>query len=247
MQWKDHFSHASDDYRRWRPRYPAALFAWLGSVSPSTALAWDCATGNGQAALGLASPFERVVATDRSDEQIRHAHRHPRIEYRVASAEASGLEAGSVDLVTVAAAAHWFEPEPFAHELARVVRPGGVLAAFTYHLAHVAPPFDEPFGWLYWTVLKPYFAPATRYVDERYETLPLPGSPIPAPAFEVTAEWSLDEALAFVGTWSGAATYRDETGDDPIERIRPALTRAWGNASARRTLRWPLFLRVQRL
>ena len=160
---------------------------------------------------------------------------------------ASGLEAGSVDLVTVGAAAHWFEPEAFARELERVVRPGGVLAAFTYHLAIVAPPFDGPFGWLYWELLKPYFAPATKFVDERYETLPLPGTPIAAPQFEVTAEWTLEETLAFVGTWSGAATYRTATGDDPAERIRPRLVPLWGEPERRLTLRWPLFLRVQRL
>lgn len=109
-------------------------------------------------------------------------------------------------------------------------------------------PFDEPFGWLYWELLKPYFAPQTRLVDERYETLALPGTPLPAPRFEVTAEWTVAEALAFVNTWSGAATYRAATGDDPAERIRPRLEPLWGGEPGRRLpLRWPLFLRVQRL
>lgn len=70
---KDHFSSASERYAAYRPDYPAALFAWLAGQCAEQELAWDCATGSGQAALGLAPHFRRVVATDASAEQIRHA------------------------------------------------------------------------------------------------------------------------------------------------------------------------------
>ena len=113
MSWKDHFSHASDDYRRWRPGYPDELFAWLAAMAPSRAVAWDCATGSGQAAGGLAAHFARVVATDASAAQVAEAEAFGRVEYRVAPAEDSGLPDASVDLVTVAQALHWFEFERF--------------------------------------------------------------------------------------------------------------------------------------
>jgi SAM-dependent methyltransferase len=112
-----------------------------------------------------------VVATDVSAEQIRHAAPHPRVEYRVARAETSGLDAAAVDLAAAAAAAHWFDLVAFGAEVRRVVRPGGLLAVWTYHLGIVEPPFDALFHRFYWEILKPYFAPATRLVDERYETL----------------------------------------------------------------------------
>src|SRR6476659_9240028 len=73
MSFKDHFSKQAADYARFRPRYPRELFEYLGGVAPSRALAWDCATGNGQAAVALAEVFERVIATDASEKQIANA------------------------------------------------------------------------------------------------------------------------------------------------------------------------------
>jgi ubiquinone/menaquinone biosynthesis C-methylase UbiE len=76
--------------------------------------------GNGQAAVALAARFTGVVATDASAEQVGNAFLHPRVEYRVAPAEASGLEAESVDLVTAAQAVHWFDVPAFFAEARRV-------------------------------------------------------------------------------------------------------------------------------
>jgi hypothetical protein len=50
----DYFSDNSGNYRKFRPVYPDALYAYLASIAPSPSLAWDCATGSGQAALKLA-------------------------------------------------------------------------------------------------------------------------------------------------------------------------------------------------
>jgi riboflavin synthase len=74
---KDHFSTASDRYAAHRPDYPPELFDWLASLCPQHDLAWDCATGNGQAALGLTTHFRRIVASDASAAQIRHAQSPP--------------------------------------------------------------------------------------------------------------------------------------------------------------------------
>src|SRR5215213_5453758 len=116
-----------------RPTYPDELFAFLATLVPSRDVAWDCATGNGQAATHLAGYFERVVATDESGEMIAQATPDPRITYRVAEAEDSGLEDRSVVLVTVASAIHWFNLGRFYAEVNRVVKPGGTIAAWTYY------------------------------------------------------------------------------------------------------------------
>lgn len=241
------FSPLAERYARGRPRYPPELFAWLATLVERRDLAWDCATGNGQAAVGLAERFDRVVATDVSGEQLRHATPHPRIEYRVALADRSGLEADSADLVTVAAAVHWFDLPAFLTEVERVIRPGGVLAAWTYHLGDVEPPFDKLFGRLYWEILKPYFAPATQLVDEKYATLQLPGEPIAAPNFCVSAEWSCAQALDFIASWSGTQAYKEARGEDPVELVLPELEALWGVRETVRTVRWPLHLRAVRL
>ena len=85
---RDHFASAATDYAAFRPRYPAALFAALAECAPGRHLAWDCATGSGQAAIGLAEHFEQVVATDASAAQLSAALAHARVRYREAPADA---------------------------------------------------------------------------------------------------------------------------------------------------------------
>ena len=240
------FSRVAEGYSRSRPVYPAELFDWLASVVSRREVAWDTATGNGQAALGLADHFARVIATDRSDAQIRHARKHSHIEYRVAAAEASGLPDDSVDLVVAAAALHWFDLDRFYAEAGRVLREGGVLAAWTYHVAHVEPPFDRIFWPFYRDVVAPHFAGGAHLVDNRYEDVTLPGAAVQAPAFTVSASWTAAEIIEFVRTWSGVDSYRRTTGDDPVRELEPRIREMCGAADARHVLRWPLYFKVSR-
>ncbi len=241
------FSPLAATYARARPTYPAALYAWLAGLVACHELAWDCATGSGQAALGLAAHFSRVVATDRSAQQLAHAPPHPSVEYRLAPADRSGLAGSSADLVTVAAALHWLDFASFFAEAARVLRPGGVLAAWTYHAAIFEPPFERAFHRLYWDVLYPHFDPRVAYVDAKYASIEMPGEPIAAPSFTVTARWTLDGALDYVRSWSGALAYRKATGEDPAEPIRDELAPLFGDPSRVRTVRLPLFVRASRV
>ena len=128
----DRFGTVARGYAQFRPTYPKALFDWLGAIAPSQDVAWDCATGTGQAARGLAAHFERVIATDASAGQIAGVAPLEGVEYRVARAEDSGLAAGTADVITVAQALHWIDIERFYAECARVLKPGGVLAVWSY-------------------------------------------------------------------------------------------------------------------
>ena len=103
---RDHFSQQAAAYASHRPGYPAALFQHLASVCRRTERAWDTATGNGQAATGLAVQFATVVATDASRNQIANAKPHPGVRYMVAASEHSPLAPASIDLTTIAAALH---------------------------------------------------------------------------------------------------------------------------------------------
>lgn len=241
------YSPFARQYARARPTYPVELFARLRSLVDRHELAWDCATGNGQAALGLADHFERVIATDISAEQIRQATPHARVEYRVAASEHSEIDDGSVDLVTVASAVHWFDLEAFSEEVRRVVRRGGVLAVWTYHVGYVDPPFDGLFLRLYREVLSEYFAEGARLVDDRYESLHLPGVPIRVEPFAMRADWTLERLLAFIASWSGTQRYIEVRGEDPVREIADDLRALWGPTEGVRTIRWPLFLRASRL
>jgi SAM-dependent methyltransferase len=210
-------------------------------------LAWDCATGNGQAALELTRYFERVIATDISTEQLRHSVPHPRITYRVANAEQSGLDGQSVDLLTVATALHWFDLDRFYSEACRVVRPGGVLAAWTYHVGYVEPPFHEVMGRFYRDVVSPYFAPGARLVDDRYEGIALPGEAVDVGQYFASAAWNLDQMLTFIEYWSGSQQYMKVRGENPVTLIANELAQVWGGRDRVHTVRWPLYLRLSRL
>jgi SAM-dependent methyltransferase len=244
---KDHFSQQAPDYARFRPNYPCELFAWLAGISPSRGTAWDCGTGSGQAAVGLAAHFEHVIATDPSRKQLEHAESHPRVDYRVASAEVSRLDTASVDLVTVAQAIHWFDLDKFYAEAKRVLKPGGVVAAWTYTLLDVEAGIDELLTDFYRNVVGPYWPPERRMVDDRYRSLPFPFEPIAPPAFEIRTEWTRDDLLGYLGTWSATQAFMKANGIDPLVEFARRLTPLWPDAALIKTLRWPLHLRVGRI
>jgi SAM-dependent methyltransferase len=234
-------------YATCRPGYPPELFAWLAAAVTTRDTAWDTAAGSGQAAWGLAEHFGRVIATDASPAQLRHARRHPRIDYRVARAEASGLPGSSVDLAAAAAAIHWFDLARFYDEARRVIRPGGVLAAWTYHVAHVDPPLDGILGRFYREVVGKHFAEGARMVDARYAGLELPGEELAAPSFRASVSWTARQVLGFVRTWSGVQAYIAATKRDPVEGLAAPIEAALGGADRAIEVRWPLYLRAARL
>ncbi len=241
---KDHFSTQSAGYARHRPHYPAELFAYLAGLA-GRRLAWDCATGNGQAAIALAGHFERVVATDASQAQIDAAIAHPAVSYRVAKAEASGLEDDSVDLVTVGQALHWFDTPRFFAEASRVLVAGGIVAAWCYELCSVSPACDSAVEHLYTGIVGPFWPKERRLIEERYAGIEFPGIELVPPAFEMKSQWTVDDMLGYLRTWSACQRYRRERGEDPVGLIDDELRRAWGTAP--RKVRWPLTARISRL
>src|SRR5688500_8320225 len=178
---KDYFSASAAEYAAFRPRYPEALFEFVASLPARRRTAWDCATGNGQAAIPLAKRFDRVIATDASAEQIAHAERGARVGYRVALADASGIEAGSVDLVTVAQALHWLPLDAFFAEVRRVLAPGGALAIWCYARLSIAPDIDQVIERYYAGTLAPYWSPERALVDQGYRTIAMPIAEVEPP------------------------------------------------------------------
>jgi ubiquinone/menaquinone biosynthesis C-methylase UbiE len=141
---KDHFSRIAGSYATFRPHYPEELFAHLAGLCAQCDLAVDCGTGNGQAAIRLAAHFAKVVAIDPSAEQIAAAIAHERVLYAVVPAERMPVDDKSADLITAAAAAHWFPHDAFHAEVRRVLKPGGIVALWTYSAYRELPfPFRD--------------------------------------------------------------------------------------------------------
>jgi SAM-dependent methyltransferase len=245
MSFKDHFSEQAADYARFRPGYPRELFDYLVSIAPSRRLAWDCGTGNGQAAAGLASVFDAVIATDASEKQITNAELHERVDYLVAPAEDSSIDFGTVDLIMVAQALHWFDLDRFYAEARRVLKSDGVLAASAYNLLHINPAIDEVVNRYYYEVVGPFW-PQERKLVEQFDNLPFPFHEIDPPKFEMTAQWNLDHLVGYLRTWSSTQRFMAAKGSDPLKQIMGELRAAWGTPEQTRNVIWPLTLRIGR-
>ena len=211
-------------------------------------LALDCGTGNGQAALGLANRFERVIAIDPSADQISRATPNPRIEYRIAAAESSGLPDASVDLVTAAQSLHWFDPAAFFSEARRVLAPGGAIAVWGYgdpildseSLNRMLHAFNRG-------MLEGYWHPERKLLLDGYQTIPFPFDELTLPAMELEAQWTLAELTGYLRTWSATARYVAERGVDPVVDVEQSLSREWGDPGEPRLVRWPLYIRAGRV
>lgn len=248
MSFKDHFSGHAAEYARFRPRYPDELFAYLASIAPARDCAWDCATGNGQAAIALAAHFDRVIATDASARQIDSAERHERIEYRIAPAEQSGLAAASVDAITIAQALHWFDIPAFFVEAQRALRPRGVIAIVAYNLLTIAPEIDVLVNHFYAETTGPFWPPEREIVEAGYRGIDFPFDELDAPSLEMETQWTLAQLLGYLRTWSATQRFAAARGFDPVDSLGRALAEVWRvDVDTPRLVRWPLTLRIGRL
>ena len=244
---KDYFSASAAEYATFRPRYPSALFDFVSSIPLRRRVAWDCATGSGQAAVPLAEYFERVIATDASREQIQHATPHPRVSYGVALADASGLAQASVDLVTVAQALHWFSFDRFFAEVRRVLAPDGGLAIWCYTRSVLEGELDEILVRYYSGTCGPYWAPERALVDEAYQSIPIPVDEVPAPPMQIEVPLTLAEFSGYVRTWSATRKLAAAIGRDPVIALEQEMRPLWGTETERRLVRWPIRVRAGRL
>jgi SAM-dependent methyltransferase len=246
MTFEDHFSELAETYSKYRPIYPSELFKYLASICNDNQQTWDCGTGSGQAARSLADYFNKVHATDASAEQLKQAPTHPNIHYRVEPAEKISLKDCCVDLVTVAAAVHWFDFEKFYSEVKRVLKPGGIIAVWGYHLFTISPAVDKLLFKYYKEILKDYWPERFIYVDNRYQNLPFPFNEILPPQFEMITNWDLNQVAGFLDSWSGTKIYLQKNGHHPLDTIWNDLKKEWGSEKVQRKIFWPLHIKVGR-
>lgn len=245
---KDYFSAVSTYYANNRPTYPPAMFDWLASQCRAHDLAWDCGAGSGQASTELGRIFKCVLATDISAAQISQADWHPRVEYRQARADRSGLDDCSVDLVVVAQALHWFDLGPFYMEVRRVLKPTGVIAVWSYGILQVADAtVNDLVQRFYYNDVGPYWPPERHHVENGYRELAFPFCPVETPAFVMSLSWNMAQLLGYFRSWSATECYIQAKGIDPVAQLELSLRTCWGDANCCRDVQWPLTLRVGRM
>ena len=241
-----YFSDKPELYASARPTYPAALFDFLRVQCEDLERCWDCATGTGQAAESLVEIFEQVEATDVVAEPIAQSAPHSRISFSVQPAEQTNFAAHSFDLITVAQALHLFDYERFWPEVDRVLKPGGVFAAWGYSWPHISEAIDSVIQETLRSVIESYWAPQNKILWDGYLNTAFPLTPIPAPAFQLTPQWSLYQLLAYFGTWSATRRCMEAQGEAFFEEFATALESVWGNPHTVRSVNMEFHVLVGR-
>jgi SAM-dependent methyltransferase len=242
---RDHFSTIAKRYAAYRPHYPQALADALAALTSHHDLAWDAGCGNGQLSVLLGERFSRVIATEPSQSQLDAAVAHPHVEYRCARAEDPILDDASVDLAVAAQAAHWFDWPRYVAEVARVTKPGALVALVSYGILHVTGDADALVARYYHDDVGPFWPAGREHVENGYRDLAWPWSTIAAPAIEMTAEWTREELLGYVATWSATVKMIATQGPAAYERLGEQLAKHWPDGE-RRTVSWPLAIRLAR-
>jgi SAM-dependent methyltransferase len=198
------FASDASGYALARPLYPDTLFHWIADGSPGRERAWDCATGNGQAARGLAKHFARVEATDIAPEQIEQGCAGANIRYSTQPAERTDFPAGSFDTVTVAQALHWFDLPRFWAEARRVARPGALFCAWGYAWFRYGEAVEAALIDPVKALVEPYWAANNRILWDGYRDADIecPFERVTAPAFEIALDTDVVGIAAYVRTWS---------------------------------------------
>ncbi|KAM3237189.1 putative methyltransferase DDB [Capsicum annuum] len=241
-----------------RPTYPREWFSMLAKLTTHHSLAWDVGTGNGQAAVRVAEHYEKVIATDIGKDLLRHAQKHPGIQYfhtplSMSDEELVSIAGGdnSVDLITVATAVHWFDLPRFYSIANRVLRkPGGIIAVWSYAMMSVSPEFDQKMK-SFLDSTQPYWhSNILKFVFGGYKTLPFPfesvglgseGEPI---QLEMKKEVSFEGFLGWLKSWSATVTAKEKGVDLLTDKLVKEIQEAWGEPKLVRPVVYNTFMLV---
>ena len=178
--------------------------------------------------------------------QLRAAERGDRVRYAACLAEQTALASGSIDLVTVAQAFHWFDRDAFYAEVDRVIAPGGVLAVVAYARLHTDRDIERAVHRFQDVTVGPYWTPQRQLVESGFAGIAIPIEEVEPPAFSIEAELTLSALLGYIGTWSAVGGYRQKVGQDPMPIVQRELEARWGDPNTRRLVQWPLVVRAGR-
>lgn len=242
---KDNFSTQASGYAVYRPHYPDEMIQYIIGMVLGRDKALDVATGNGQVAGKLSGYFTEVYGVDISQKQLDNAVAAPNIYYSVARAEDLGFMDRSFDLITVAQAIHWFNFDAFYKEVHRLLKPDGVFAALGYGVFSAGEEADKVLHYLYEGLLGEYWDPERRYIEENYQTIPFPFEEIEVKSFENRLNWTYEQLIGYLNTWSATQHYIKEKGENPVDLVKDELKKLWGDGE--KEVVFPLLLRIGKL
>lgn len=242
---KDNFSIQANLYAKYRPDYPTQLFDFIIGHVNEKKTAWDCATGSGQTAKELAKYFEKVFATDISQQQIDNAYQLNNILYSVQPAEQTTFEDNSFDLITVSQALHWLQFDRFYAEVKRVAKPGALLATWMYGLLQISPAIDKLINEHHYKTLEKYWDYERKYVDENYTTIPFPFEEIKCPLFQICYKWTIEELEGYLNTWSALQKFIAEKRSNPVDELIKKIKAQW--IAEKMQIIFPVYMRMGKI
>ena len=240
VKFKDEFSKQAKLYSKYRPHYPEELFKYISSLVQCNDLAWDCASGSGQAAQGIAPYFKNVIASDASAKQIENALEGKNIVYKVFPAEKTELESDSVDLITIAQALHWLKIHKFFMESKRVLKPEGIIAVWFYQLPVIKPPIDKIIRRFYQKILGKYWRSERQMIDNGYSGIPFLFQKLYSPKFKMTSNWCYKDLMGYLSTWSAVQRYKKDKRKDPLKLIYKEIAEEFTSGDQYIEIDWPL-------
>jgi len=245
---KDLFSIQAADYARYRPSYPPELIDYIISFTSERNMAWDCATGNGQAAVLLAPYFHQIIATDTSKTQLSFASPKKNIRYETGQAEQTHFADSSFDLITIAQAYHWFSFNDFEKEVKRVAKQNAIIAAWCYNIpASGFETIDGLIKHFYTKIVGPYWDAERKYIDECYRTIPFNFHELPSKEFSVHVNWSKEDLIGYLHSWSSVQHFIKANQINPVNEMATRLSAAWPAGENQIEIVFPVYLRLGRV
>lgn len=243
---KDYFSGNAVGYSQFRPQYPAEMIQQIVSHLKDNKTALDVATGNGQVASKLADYFQKVYATDISENQLSQAPEISNVIYKKMRAEQTDFADRQFDLITVAQAIHWFDFDAFYKEVYRILKPDGVFAVLGYGFFSTNEDSDKILWRLYEGIVGPYWYPERQYLTDGYQTIPFPLEEIVNEKFTQSYTWTFEQLIGYLETWSATTNYKKaNNNENPIDLVYDELKVSWEKGDKK--VSFSMFLRIGKL
>lgn len=244
MEYRDLFNINSELYSKARPQYPRELYEYLNSICSEHKLAWDCACGNGQVSKDLIKYFEKVYATDISENQIKNAPKIEGVEFLVQSSELTDFKDNSFDLICVAQALHWFDYDKFWPEVKRILKKEGIFAAFGYSWFSIEENIDLIIKEEVLEKINDYWAPQNKILWEHYRKISFPFIKLDTPNIEMVVEYDLNELFAYMQSWSATRLYIEKNGYDFYFKAYEKVKEIWGEQADKKKIKMDFCLLV---
>ncbi|GLQ16460.1 hypothetical protein GCM10007879_07090 [Maritalea porphyrae] len=241
---KNHFLKGGALYSTSRPTYPEALADVLMASCVERGHALDVGCGSGQLSVLLGDRFQKVTATDPSQTQLDSAVSHATVTYKMEPAEQISLPNNSVDLISAAQAAHWFDLDLFYNEVRRIARPNAVIALVTYGVPTMKGDIGRLFEKFYWQDIHSFWPDGRQHVENGYKNLAFPFVEREMPELSISRQWSLNQLIAYIYTWSAMRRARDAGNGRIIDEFIREARRCWPDEESRKSVVWPVMGRL---